>query len=342
MEILDEISDLVKNGYKEIILLGQNVNSYKSQISSISCHSAFDAESIITHNSPTHNNPNNKPNPANWIPASAGMTQSVNFPILLKLINAIPGDFWIRFLTSHPKDMTEELIKTVSECEKCAEYIHLALQSGDDEILKKMNRKYTAEYYLKLIKKIRASFASIRSGFGRYPAISTDIIVGFPGETEKQFLHTAKVMKEAKFDMAYLNKYSPRAGTASAKLDDDVSWEEKKRRENILNEILRKTALENNQKYIGEVVETLVEKINNNLIYGKTRSFKNVKITAGSIVPSGLWSQNAKRDKSQSMNAKRLHSLEARTMEPANLIGQFVKIKITRAGAWGLEGEIAE
>ncbi len=295
-EIIGEITNLIQNGYKEIILLGQNVNSYTSikySVSSIKQDlklAASENPAIGQYNDTT-----------------------INFPRLLKLINVIPGNFWIRFLTSHPKDMTEELIKTVAECEKCAEHIHLALQSGDDEILEKMNRKYTAEHFLKLIKKIRAAFASTRSGFGRYPAISTDIIVGFPGETKGRFLHTAEVMEKAKFDMAYLNKYSPRAGAASAKLDDDVSWEEKKRRENILNKVLRKTALENNQKYIGEIIEVLIEKIDNNFIYGKTRSFKNVKI--GSSI------------KYQVLSIKQ---------------GQFAKIKITQAGAWGLEGEVAE
>ena len=314
-EIINETTNLIQDGYKEIILLGQNVNSYKAKFSIFNFQ--FSNKSQIQ-------------NSKFKIPDS----NSITFPVLLKLINAIPGDFWIRFLTSHPKDMTEELIKTVIECEKCAEHIHLALQSGDDEILKKMNRKYTAEYYLELIRLIRKRIPNV--------AISTDIIVGFPGETEEQFLHTADVMKEAKFDMAYLNKYSPRAGTASAKLADDVSWEEKKNRENILNKVLRETALENNKKYVGKIIDVLIEKADDKFVYGKTRSFKNVKITAGSIVPSGLWSRNAECNKSQNINAKRLHSREARTMEPANLIGQFAKIKITQAGAWGLEGEIAE
>ncbi len=327
-KILDEVRRLVENGCKEIILLGQNVNSYKSsikyQVLSIKQDSKQVSflcrqESIVSLNIPKHTNFNNKSNPINWIPAGvypvsyygAGMTETIeaekliNFPSLLKLINNIPGDFWIRFLTSHPKDMTEELIKTVSECDKCAEYVHLALQSGDDDILKKMNRKYTANHFLRLIRLIRKHIPNA--------AISTDIIVGFPGETEKQFQNTADVMEKAKFDMAYLNKYSPRAGTASAKLADDVSWKEKKKRENILNKVLRKTALENNQKYIRKVVDVLVENIDDNFMYGKTRSFKNVKI--GSSI------------KYQVLSIKQ---------------GQFAKIKITRAGAWGLEGEVAE
>jgi tRNA-2-methylthio-N6-dimethylallyladenosine synthase len=291
-EIIDEIASLIKNGCKEIILLGQNVNSYSAKFSIFNFQ--FSIKSQISK-------------------LKIQNSDSITFPVLLRLINAIPGDFWIRFLTSHPKDMTEELIKTVAECEKCTEYIHLALQSGDDDILEKMNRKYTAKYYLDLVKKIRNAYKKDSPLLKNCPsiAISTDVIVGFPGETKKQFQNTVKVMEEAKFDMAYLNKYSPRAGTASAKLKDDVSWKEKKNREDILNKVLRETALENNQKYVGKVVEVLVEKINEKFMYGKTRSFKNVKI--------------------ESSIKHQVSSIKQ---------GQFSKIKITRAEAWGLEGEM--
>jgi tRNA-2-methylthio-N6-dimethylallyladenosine synthase len=308
-EIIGEIIELVNKGYKEIILLGQNVNSYESRIKNNPlCHSALDAESSITLNFSINNNPNNNSNPTNWIPASAGMTGMVNFPTLLKLINNIPGNFWIRFLTSHPKDITEELIKTVAKCDKCTEYIHLALQSGDDEILKKMNRKYTAKHFLNLIKMIRKYISDV--------AITTDIIVGFPGETKKQFQNTAKVMKKAKFDMAYINKYSPRAGTASAKLKDDIEWQEKKRREKVLTEILKETVLENNKKYVGKVIDVLIyesgiKNQESGIIYGKTKSFKNVKIKTG------------------------IRNRELRIKG-----GKFVKIKIIKARFWNLEGEV--
>ena len=201
-EILSEITKLVKKGYGEIILLGQNVNSYKS-----------DYESRIRNQ-------------------ELGISKVVTFPILLKLIDNIPENFQIKFLTSHPKDMSEELVKIVAESKKIADCFHLALQSGDNEILKKMNRKYTAEHFLKLIKMIRKYIPDAD--------ISTDIIVGFPGETEKQFQNTVKVMKKIGFNMAYINKYSPRSGTAAAKLVDNVSWLEKKRREKILTGILKK------------------------------------------------------------------------------------------------------
>ena len=267
-EILDEITNLVKNGYKEIILLGQNVNSYKPD-------------------------------------------GNTDFPKLLRLINNVPGDFWIRFLTSHPKDISEELIKTVAQCKKCTEHIHLALQSGDDEILEKMNRKYSAKHFLALTKMIRKNILNV--------SITTDIIIGFPGETEKQFQNTSKIMKEVKFDMVYINKYSPRTGTVSAKMNDDVSWKEKKRREDVLNTILEKTALENNQEYIGKTIDVLIEKKDKSYAYGKTRSFKNVKISY-SCYPD-LVEGISKRKKTVK-------------------VGKFSKIKITQANAWGLEGKV--
>ncbi len=182
-------------GYKEIILLGQNVNSYKSKFK----------------------NQNSK---------------LVDFPDLLKLICSISGDFTIKFLTSHPKDMSDKLINTVAKYKKIAKEIHLPIQSGDNEILKKMNRGYTVEQYKNLIKKIRRKIPRVK--------IATDVIVGFPGETEKHFKNTVKILKEIKFDKAYINKYSPRPGTASAFLKDDVSRKEKIKRWKTLNEIINK------------------------------------------------------------------------------------------------------
>lgn len=188
--IISEIKKLIKGGCKELILLGQNVNSYKDN--------------------------------------------KINFPKLLKLINQIPGDFIIKFLTSHPKDFSDELIDAIAICKKVAKEIHLPIQSGDNDILKKMNRNYTVEHYKNLIQKIREKIPFVQ--------ISTDVIVGFPGETEKQFENTVKLFKKIKFDKAYINKYSSRVGTPAYKLQDDISLREKKRRWSILNEIVKKKA----------------------------------------------------------------------------------------------------
>jgi len=277
-EIICEVENLVKRGFKEIWLLGQNVNSYKGE-------------------------------------------NGINFPKLLEMVNDIPGNFWIRFTSSHPKPSTraklgaglvphrnkvsgagdfswDELIKAMAECEKVTEYLNLPIQAGDNAILKKMNRPYTVAHYKNLIKKIRKQIPDI--------TLSTDVIAGFPSETEKQFQNTVKVFKEIKFDMAYIAEYSPRAQTAAAKLEDDVPKKEKKRRWIILNEILKKTALEKNKKYIGKEVEALIDtKKSTNEWVGKTRSYKTIFI-----------------------NSKK------------NLLGKSIRTKIVSASPWGLKGKL--
>ena len=195
-DILNEVKNLVKRGYKEIVLIAQNVNSYK--------------------NPPT--------------PLLKGGFRGLDFADLLKMVNNIKGDFRIRFATSHPKDMSDKLIKAVANCEKVIKEIHLPAQSGDNEILKKMKRKYSVEHYKKIIKKIRRLMPGVK--------ISTDIIVGFPGETKRQFNNTIKLFKEIKFSKAYIARYSPRPGTAAFKLADNVLPAEKKRRWLKLNSMI--------------------------------------------------------------------------------------------------------
>jgi len=195
-DIMGEVRDLVKKGYKEIILIAQNVNSYKSQI---------------------------PPNP----PLSRG---EIDFADLLKMVNNIKGNFHIKFATSHPKDMSDKLIKTMADCSKVLKEIHLPAQSGDNQVLKKMNRKYTVGHYKKIIKKIRRLMPRV--------LISTDIIVGFPGETRKQFNNTVKLFKEIKFNQAFIARYSPRPGTAAYKLKDDVTPTEKQKRWLELNSLI--------------------------------------------------------------------------------------------------------
>lgn len=308
-EIITEVRNLVKKGYKEIILLGQNVNSYKSVISN---------SQLATR----------KKNPNYKLP----ITNYVNFAQLLRKINSIPGNFWIRFLTSHPKDMSDELIETIAQCEKICEYIHLPVQSGSDEILKKMNRHYTVKHYLGLIKKIKSAFAKIRGKFVTI-GVTTDIIVGFPGETRKQFLDSAEVMKKVGYDMVFFGQYSPRPGTVSWKMKDNVSKTEKVRREKYLNEILKKTALENNKKYIGTIQEILANRCTVNhsrelftrqgrgifQYFGRTRTMKNVKIH---LTPA--------------LSLKRRGGKH----EVDNLIGKFAKVKITKANIWNLEARL--
>lgn len=226
----------------------------------------------------------------------------VNFSQLLKMVNGIPGDFWLRFISSHPKDMTEELIKTIAECEKCCHHIHLPVQAGDDMILERMNRKYTVAHYKNLLTEIREYLPDV--------SITTDIIVGFPGETEEQFNHTAELVEWSKFDNIYLGKYSQRPYTAAAKFKDDVTREEKKRREEVLMKIMRRTASENHQKNLGQNLEILVEQKSKGYYFGRTRDNTFVKIVTKDI--------------------------------EAGLSGQFVMVRIVEARDFGMDGELVE
>jgi len=250
-DILAEVKGLIKKGYKEVILIAQNVNSYRSSVITQKT-----TGSLRRRSAPPQDD-----------------SGAVNFADLLKMVNDIPGDFWIRFATSHPKDMSEELIKTIAECEKVCHQIHLPAQAGDNEMLRRMNRKYTREHYLKLLKKIRLALPDV--------SISTDVIVGFPGETKKQFHNTEKLFRQAGFDQAFISQYSSRPGTVAAKLKDNVSKIEKKRREEALMKILRQTALANNRSYIGQAVEVLVEGRKGDYFFGKTKIGKNVRLTTG-------------------------------------------------------------
>ena len=225
-EIIKEAKLFIQSGYKEIWLLGQNVNSYSDK--------------------------------------------NLKFPDILKKVNEIPGDFWIRFTSSHPKDFSPRLIKILKECKKVCEYLNLPVQSGDNEILKKMNRPYTIEKYKNIIKKVREAVPDI--------SISTDIIVGFPGETKKQFKNTKDLIKEMAFEMGYISKYSVRKGSAAEKMEDNITSKEKKKREKILNEIIRKINIKKNKKYIGKKLRVLIDSKKNEYHFGKTRTNKTVKI----------------------------------------------------------------
>ena len=264
-DIIKEVKELIKKGYREIWLLGQNVNSYGIQ-----------RETDAKQN--------------------AKQTQNINFSKLLRMVNDIPGDFWIRFTSSHPKDFSDELIKTMAECKKVTPYLNLPVQSGNDKILRKMNRNYTVQKYKNLVKKIRKKIPDI--------ALSTDIIVAFPGETKKQFENTAKLLKEIKFDMAYIAQYSSRPGTTAIKMKDSVPQKEKKKREQILTEILKKTALEKNKKYIGKTIKVLPVEWKKKFLFGKSFHHKTVKIRSSKKV-----------------------------------LGKFIKVKIIDALPWGLLGK---
>lgn len=223
-EILSEIRDLVKDGVIEVMLLGQNVNSY-----------AYD------------------------------------FPGLLEDVCRIEGLERVRFMTSHPKDLSDDLIRVIRDNEKICRHIHLPLQSGSSDILKKMNRRYTKEDYLKLADKIRTCIPDI--------AITTDIIVGFPGETEEDFEETLDVVRKVHFDSAFTFIYSKRTGTPAAKMPDQIPKEVSNDR---LNRLLAECALQSKmqtQKHVGKVMDVLVEEVN-----AKDSSLVSGRLSNNSVV----------------------------------------------------------
>ena len=228
-DILKEIKELVRNGFKEIWLLGQNVNSYNKG-----------------------NNP--------------------DFSDLLKKVNNLEGDFWIRFTSSHPKDFSQKLIEVMGESEKVTNYLNLPVQSGDNSILKKMNRPYTIERYKDIVEEVRNKIPEI--------TLSTDIIVGFPGETRKAFESTKKLLQETKFDMAYIARYSPRPHTKASEMEDDVTNKEKKERAKELTDLLKKQALKKNKKRIGKEVKFLPTDYKDGFLIGKTKDYKTIKVKA--------------------------------------------------------------
>ena len=256
-DILKEVEDLIKNGYKEVTLLGQNVNAYGKDLDD-------------------------------------GITMD-------KLLEDVAktGIERVRFITSHPWDFTDEMIDVIAKYDNVMPYIHLPLQSGSDKILKLMGRRYTKESYLTLAKKIREKIPNV--------SLTTDIIVGFPNETEDDFLDTLEVVNECKYDGAFTFIYSPRENTPAAKMNDSISLEEKQERLQRLNELVNKYYKENNEKLVGKIVPVLIENV----------SEKNEELCAGYTDTMKL--VNVKCSKED--------------------IGKIINVKITEAKTWSLNGE---
>lgn len=259
--ILDEIKDLVSHGYREIMLLGQNVNSYGNDLE-----------------------------------------DSVSFPWLLRQINAIDGEFIIRFMSSHPKDAGRELIDAMAECEKVERHLHLPVQSGNNEVLRRMNRNYTREKYMEMITYAKERISGI--------SFSTDILLGFPNETEEEFQDTLKLVSDVRYSNIYSFIYSKRTGTKAAQIEDMTTYEEKQGRMQRLLELQRDITTEDYKKFIGRTLTVLTDSVGKGgegTLCGKSSEFIIV---------------NFKGDSS--------------------LIGKFVKVKITSARNWALDGEITE
>ncbi|MBS5432828.1 MAG: tRNA (N6-isopentenyl adenosine(37)-C2)-methylthiotransferase MiaB [Firmicutes bacterium] len=258
-DVVAEARQLVEQGYKDITLLGQNVNSYGKDL-------------------------------------GAG----VDFADLIRMINDIPGDFLIRFMTSHPKDATEKLFETMAACEKCAHQLHLPVQSGSDRILKLMNRSYDSAKYLRQAELARSYMPDL--------VLTTDIIVGFPGETEEDFEDTIRLCEKVRFDAMFTFIYSKRVGTPAASMPDPYTREDKQRHFDRLMEVSNRISSEKHREYEGRILRVLVD--------GETgRDEYNL---------------------SSRTNGGRLVHLRG---NPA-LIGRFIDVKICSGNTWALYGEI--
>ena len=258
-DVVAEAKELVAAGYKEITLLGQNVNSYGKDL---------------------------------------GL--DVDFSDLIRMINDIPGDFLIRFMTSHPKDATEKLFKTMAECEKCAHQLHLPVQAGNDRILKVMNRGYTSEKYLAQVELARKYMPDL--------VLTTDIIVGFPNESEEEFEDTIRLVEQVRYDAMFTFIYSKRVGTPAASMPDPYTREDKQRHFDRLTEVANRISGEKHREYEGKTLRVLVDGET-----GRDEYNLSSRTNGGRLV-------HLKGDKA--------------------LIGRFVDVKITASNTWALYGEV--
>ena len=221
---------------------------------------------------------------------------------MLRIINDIPGVERIRFMTSHPKDLSDSLIDAIAECDKVCKQLHLPVQAGNNRVLKEMNRKYTKEEYLEKIRRVKEKIPNI--------SLSTDIIVGFPTETNEDFEDTLDVLRQVEYDNIFSFIYSRRVGTPAAKLDFVLTTEEIHNNFNRLLEVQNEISKRKNDAYVGRVERVLVDgvsKNNDNMLSGRCDSSKIV---------------NFRGDE--------------------GLVGKYVNVKITEAHTWSLNGELVE
>lgn len=254
--IREDVLGLVAHGYKEITLLGQNVNAYGKDLS-----------------------------------------EDTSFSALLTDLNSIDGLDRIRFTTSHPRDMGSDLVAALAQLEKVCEHLHLPVQAGSSRLLKRMNRGYTREYYLKLVEQVRKAVPGI--------SLTTDLIVGFPGETDQDFQETLSLVKEVGFDSAFTFIYSPREGTPAARFPDQIPEELKKERIYELIEVQNKISDIHMQRLVGTKQELLIEGRSKGGLIGRTRTNRQVHVGGSD-----------------------------------DLVGSLVWAEITEASTWSLQGRI--
>jgi tRNA-2-methylthio-N6-dimethylallyladenosine synthase len=255
-EILAEVRELLAQGYKDITLLGQNVNSYGKDL-------------------------------------GLGM----DFADLMAQIAELPGEFWLRFMTSHPKDATRKLFDTMASHDKIAKQFHLPFQSGNDRVLKVMNRRYTSGQYLELVRYGRSVMPDL--------VLTSDVIVGFPGETAEEFEDTIKLIEEVRYDALFTFIYSPRKGTPAAEMPDPTEKSEKNRRFDRLVDVQNRISQEIHAAYIGKRMKILCDGRDGDLLTGRTEGGRLVRFAGDDA-----------------------------------LIGQFLTVSITDCTTWSLVGEL--
>ncbi len=290
-DILNEIKVLSQQGYKEVTLLGQNVNSY-----------------------------------------GKGIDEGITFPGLLEKINEIPGIDRIRFVTSHPKDFSKELIRVIKNLDKVCEQIHLPAQSGSNKILSLMNRKYSLDDYMEKINSLKSSISDV--------ALSTDIIVGFPGETEEDFQATIDLITKIEFDSIFLFNFSPRPETVAAKLPGQVNEKTKQKRFDTLLDLQKGITLKLNKRMEGKNVDILVEgksKTNPDKLTGRTRTNKIVNFTGRPDAAAKL-KLNTSTDDNE--NLKEDKGSHVRSLRKDYLTGKIVPVEILRSGLYSLDGQL--
>ena len=258
-EILSEVRELVEQGYRDITLLGQNVNSYGKDLES-----------------------------------------GMDFADLLTAINEIPGDYYIRFMTSHPKDATKKLFDTMARCQHVAKQLHLPVQSGNSRVLQAMNRRYTREQYLEKVAYARSVMPDL--------VLTSDIIIGFPGETEAEAMDTVSLIEAVRYDALFTFIYSPRPGTPAAKLPDPATREEKQVWFDKLLEVQNRISAQIHQGYVGKTVRVLVD--------------------------------GESGDKRWPLQSRTAGGRLVHLAGDRSAIGQFVEVRILDSNTWALFGEI--
>ena len=256
-DILDEVRGLVSEGYKDITLLGQNVNSYGKDLDT-----------------------------------------GVDFSDLLAQIAALDGDFWLRFMTSHPKDAGKKLFETMASHDKIAKQLHLPFQSGNDRVLKQMNRHYDSAQYRELVRQAREAMPEL--------VLTSDVIVGFPGETAEEFEDTLRLIEDVRYDALFTFIFSPRPGTPAAKMEDPTPKEEKNRRFDRLCDAQNCISLEIHQAYVGKTMRVLIDGREDDVLTARTEGGRLVRLPGAD-----------------------------------DLIGTFQSVRITGCTTWSLTGELA-